>query len=269
MGENIETRQKLTVIVLSFNVEDRIADCLSSVSWADEVLVVDSFSTDRTPEIADNFADRVLQHEYANYAAQHNWAIPRASHEWVLIVDSDERVTDELRDEIRHLLQRPPDREGYVINRNNYLMGRRIKHAGWGKDKELRLFRRDIGRFAEKRVHAPMNLKDIGILDGRLEHDSITSMAAWVAKINRYSGWKAEDKFEKQTRLPVLHLVLRPPWRFFKDFIFRLGILDGWRGFLIAAMSAFAELIMSAKLIQKTLAQKKDARSNIPPPGGQ
>ena len=266
MGVDTEARQKLTVIVLSFNVEERIEDCLTSVRWADEVLVVDSFSTDRTPQIAGNLADRVLQHEYVNYAAQHNWAIPQATYEWVFIVDSDEQVTHELRDEIQHLLQCPPDKEGYLVNRNNYLMGRRIKHAGWGKDRELRLFRRDIGRFAEKRVHAAMNLKDIGLLDGRLEHDSITSMAAWVAKINRYSSWKAADKFEKQTRLPLLHLVLRPPWRFIKDFIFRMGILDGWRGFLIAAMAAFAELIMSAKLIQKTHATRADAQAHRPSP---
>jgi glycosyltransferase involved in cell wall biosynthesis len=259
MGVDTAERQKLTVIVLSFNVEDRIEDCLTSVGWADEVLVVDSFSTDRTVHIAAGIADRVVQHEYVNYAAQHNWAIPQAKYEWVLIVDSDEQVTPELRQEVQSLLRRPPEKDGYLITRDNYLMGRCIKHAGWGKDRELRLFRRDVGRFAEKRVHAPMNLKAVAALQGRLKHDSIASMAAWVAKINRYSSWKAADKFEKQIRMPVLHLVLRPPLRFIKDFVLRGGILDGWRGFLISAMAAFSELIMAAKLTQKTYAGRPES----------
>ena len=262
MSGDAAERRKLTVIVLSFNVEDQIEACLTSVRWADEVLVVDSFSTDRTSQLAASLADRFLQHEYLNYAAQHNWAIPQAAHEWILIVDSDEQVSRELQDEIQLLLCRPPEKEGYLVNRRNYLMGRRIKYAGWGKDKELRLFRRDSGRFVEKRVHAPMTLTDIGMLKGHLEHNNISSMTDWVAKINRYSSWKAQDKFEKHVRLPLLHLILRPPWRFAKDLIFRLGILDGWRGFLIAAMSAFAELIMSAKLIQKTLGHRSSAQTD-------
>jgi len=107
-------RRKLTVIVLSFNVEDQIEACLTSVRWADEVLVVDSFSTDRTSQLAASLADRVLQHEYLNYAAQHNWAIPQAAHEWILIVDSDEQVSRELQDEIQLLLCRPPEKEADV-----------------------------------------------------------------------------------------------------------------------------------------------------------
>jgi glycosyltransferase involved in cell wall biosynthesis len=256
MGNQTANSQKLTVIVPSFNEEKSIERCLKSVRWADELLVVDSYSTDRTLEIASNFADRIIQHEYENSARQKNRTIPQALHEWVLIVDSDERVSSALADEIQELLRRGPDREGYWIYRTNYLLGKPIKYSGWGRDKVLRLFCRDLGRYSNKRVHAEVELENTGILSGRIDHYSISDMPQWVSKINRYSSWKAEDKFQRQTRMPVLHLLFRPPIRFLKDFIFRLGFLDGWRGFLIAAMSAYAEFMMSAKLTRMTYTRR-------------
>lgn len=244
------SRVKLSVIIPCFNEEKNIGECLGSVSWADEILVVDSFSSDGTLEIARRYTDRILQHEYLNSAAQKNWTIPQALHDWVLIVDSDERVTPELKEEITGLLAREPVKDGYWIRRKNYLFGSEIRHSGWGTDRVLRLFRKDRGRYEEKRVHAEVKLGDSGMLEGFLEHHSVTSLADWVTKINRYSTWKARDKFEQGANAPVLHMILRPPVRFFKDFVLRLGIMDGWRGFLIASMSAFAELVMAAKVVQ-------------------
>ena len=256
MAIQTKENQKLTVIIPCFNAEQSIETCLQSVRWADELLVVDSFSTDHTLEIAGNYTDRIIQHEYANSANQKNWTIPQAKYSWILIVDSDEVVSPTLKDEIQALLKRGPDRDGYWIYRTNYLMGKRIMHSGWGRDKVLRLFQRDLGRYREKRVHAEIELKNAGTLQGRLDHDSIADISAWVSKINTYTSWKAEDKFERQARTPVLHLLFRPPIRFVKDYIFQLGFLDGWRGLLIAAMASYAELIMSAKLTQKTYAKR-------------
>jgi len=249
---------KLTVIIPSFNEEQNIERCLKSVSWADEIMLVDSFSTDRTLEIAKKYTHRILQHEYRNSAAQKNWAIPQAGHEWILLVDCDEAVTKPLGDEIRSLLRRDSLKDGYWIFRNNFLMGKQVRYSGWGRDSVLRLFRKDLGRYDEKRVHAEIKMINTGTLEGRLEHNSISSIAAWVNKINRYSSWKAEDKHGKQVRAPVYHLLFRPPIRFIKDFIFRLGFLDGWRGFLIAAMSSYAELIMAAKLTWRTYQNRSD-----------
>jgi len=249
--------QELTVIIPCYNEEENIEACLQSVTWADEILAVDSFSTDRTIDILRKYSVRILQHEYINYATQNNWAIPQAKHEWVLVVDSDERVTPALRDEIQALLRRGPDKEGYWINRNNQLMGKRVKYSGWGRDRVLRLFLRDLGRLKTKRVHSKVELKNTGMLTGSLEHYTVSSMASWIAKIDRYTSWKAQDKFEKGVTAPILHLLFRPPYRFFKDFVLRLGILDGWRGFLIAGMSSFAELVMAAKLTQMTIVDRR------------
>lgn len=251
-----ETHHPLTVIVPCFNNAPVIEACLKSVSWADELLVVDAFSTDGTLEVARRYAHRVLQHEYVNYAAQNNWAIPQARHEWVLVLDSDERLTPALTAEIRTLLDRGPERNGYWIRRDNYLFGRRVRFSGWGGDKVLRLFRRDLARLREKRVHAGIELENTGALSGRIDHHSVADMRAWADKINRYSSWKAEDKFQRGARFAVAQLLLRPPARLAKDLVLRLGILDGWRGFLIAAMSAYAELIMVAKILEKVRLEK-------------
>jgi glycosyltransferase involved in cell wall biosynthesis len=257
MSMRSNKRQKLTALIPCYNEEENIEACLQSVMWADEVLAVDSFSTDRTIDILRKYTGRILQHEYINSAAQKNWAIPQAKYEWVLIVDSDERVPPALRDEIQELLRRDPDKDGYWIHRSNQLMGKPVKYSGWGRDSVLRLFRRDLGRYRVKRVHAEIELESTGMLTARLEHHTVSSMASWIAKIDRYTTWKAQDKFEKGVSSPVLHLLLRPPCRFFKDFVLRLGILDGWRGFLIAAMSSLAELIMAAKLTQMTIEKRR------------
>jgi glycosyltransferase involved in cell wall biosynthesis len=257
-----DSRIKLSVIIPSYNEENNIRECLESVTWADEILVVDSFSTDKTLEIAREYTDRILQHEYINSAAQKNWTIPQARHDWVLIVDSDERVTLELRNEITDLLGHARLKDGYWIRRKNFLFGKEIKHSGWGADSVLRLFRKDLGRYQEKRVHAEVELKNTEMLGGYLEHISVSSLTDWVNKINRYSSWKARDKYERGTTAPILHMVLRPPMRFIKDYILRLGLLDGWRGFLISTLSAFAELVMASKVVQLTFeSQRKYPKS--------
>jgi glycosyltransferase involved in cell wall biosynthesis len=263
MCKGTDCRQKLTVIIPSYNEEENIERCLKSVTWADEILLVDSFSTDGTRQIAQKYTHRILQHEYINSAAQKNWVIPQAGHDWVLLVDCDEQVSKALCEEIRALLRQDPPKDGYWIFRSNYLMGKRVKYSGWGRDSVLRLFRKELGFYDEKRVHAEIKMNNTGVLKGRLEHDSVSSVTSWVDKINRYSSWKAEDKYEKQVRAPVVHLLLRPPFRFIKDFIFRLGVLDGWRGFLIASMSSFAELMMAAKLTWKTHAKQRRESSSL------
>jgi glycosyltransferase involved in cell wall biosynthesis len=256
-------RQRLSVIIPCFNEGRNLEACLQGVTWADEILVVDSFSTDATLDIARKYASRVLQHEYLYSAAQKNWAIPQAAHEWVLIVDADERVTPGLRDEIVKLLGQAPSLDGYWIRRKNFLFGREIRHSGWGTDSVLRLFRRDRGRYQDKRVHAEVAIEPAGLLNNWFEHHSVSSITDWIGKINRYSSWKAQDKHEKGIAAPVLHLIVRPPARFFKDFVLRLGMLDGWRGFLIAGLSAFAELVMAAKVVQ--LRYERDRKTRQTP----
>ena len=139
-------RPSLSVIVPTFNEETTLRDCLESVRFADEILVVDSFSTDATVDIARGCGARILQHEYGYSARQKNWAIPQATHPWVLLVDSDERVTPGLKEEILALLGAGPKHDGYWILRANHFLGRRMRRCGWGTDKVIRLFRRCDGK---------------------------------------------------------------------------------------------------------------------------
>jgi glycosyltransferase involved in cell wall biosynthesis len=181
---------KLSVIIPCYNEEKNIRECLESVAWADEILVVDSFSTDKTLEIARKYTDRIVQHEFVNDSVQKNWAIPQAAHEWILIVDCDERVPPELRDEILDILAQSPSKDGYWVKRKNYLMGRHVTHSGWGRDTVLRFFRKSKGRYEEKRVHGEIHLDNTGTLNSFFDHYTVSSIGEWVNKINRYTSYK-------------------------------------------------------------------------------
>ena len=185
-------RAKITALIPAFNEAQNLPACLESVRWADEIFVVDSFSTDATPDIARQFGARVVQHEYVNSATQKNWAIPQASHEWVLIVDADERVTPGLRDEILRVLQTGGDGSaGFSIPRKNFFFGKEIRYCGWDTDRVIRLFRRDLGRYQDRSVHADM------LLDGKLgyftqpfEHYTYLTMDQYFEKfrLKDFSG---------------------------------------------------------------------------------
>lgn len=240
----------ISVIIPCFNEEKNLHDCLESVKWADEIIIVDSFSTDKSLDIAGRYTDRILRRAYKNHADQLNWAIPQAKFDWVMVVDCDERIPPELIREIRALNLSQSNVDGYRIVRSNHLFGKKMRYSGWGRDSVLRLFRKDKGRKKIKRVHSDFQVPKEAPLKGEILHYPMPSMEIWLEKINRYTTWKALDKMEKPGISPVIHLFTRPPLRFFKDSILRLGILDGWRGILVAAMSAFAEMVMSAKMMQ-------------------
>jgi glycosyltransferase involved in cell wall biosynthesis len=149
----------LTAIVTTFNEAPHIGETLKHLAFADEVLVIDSFSTDGTEEIARQHGATLLQHEYRSPAAQKNWAIPHAGSDWVLCVDADERVTPELAREIRRTVSDPGAQNGYEIKRRNFFLGREIRYCGWQGDWVLRLFRRDRGRYAERQVHEVVEME--------------------------------------------------------------------------------------------------------------
>ena len=165
--------EKLTAIVPVFNEEENLDDCLKGLTWADEILVVDSGSTDETIPVAHRYTDRILQHEYINSATQKNWTIPQATHDWVLIVDADERVRDALPEEIRGIIgmEEGPPCQGYRIRRETYFWGKLIRHCGWKNDRVLRLFNRHKGRYEDKEVHADVVIQGtVGDIGSPLRH---------------------------------------------------------------------------------------------------
>jgi len=240
---------KLTALVPTFNEEEVIRDCLESVRWADEVFVVDSFSHDQTVTIAREIGARVVQHEYVNSAAQKNWAIPQASHPWVLLVDADERVTPELRDEIRGLLAQGPSYDGYWIRRSNHFMKRRMEHGGWETDKVIRLFRRDCARYEDREVHAEINLPGrLPVLEHPLLHFSFRSFSQYWKKMQLYSDWSASQMWKEGKRAGWISIGLRPVQRFLKMYLVRRGFLDGLHGLVLSMLGAFTVFLKYAKL---------------------
>ena len=243
----------ISVIVPTFNEEENIQECLESVTWADEILVVDSFSKDRTLEIARRFTDRILQREYVNSASQKNWAIPQARHDWVMVVDADERVTPGLRDEIRALLAEGPKRSGYVIRRVNHFLGRRINHGGWARDRVLRFWDRRTGRYQEKEVHADVEVEgSVGELTHPLLHITFRSWDSYLKKIDRYTSWGADEYLKKGRSATLLDLVLRPPARFLKRYVLQLGFLDGIPGLMITGIDTWVVFVKYARLWERS-----------------
>lgn len=250
-------RSKITALIPAGNEERNIIECLNSVAWADEVFVVDSFSKDRTPEMARAAGARVVQHEYVNSATQKNWAIPQCSHEWVLIVDCDERVTPELQREIIALLEADGRgdakiKDGYRIGRLNHFMGRRVQYCGWQNDTCLRLFRRDRGRYQDRQVHADIIIEsgNIGRLKSKLIHYTFTSFAQYMRKFDQYTTWAAGDRAKRTKKVQWHHLTLRPAGRFLKQYILKLGVLDGQVGLVVCTLAAFSVFLKYAKLME-------------------
>lgn len=250
-------REKITVLVPCFNEEANIRACLESVTWADEIFVVDSGSTDRTLEIAREFTDRIVVHEYINSATQKNWAIPQAAHPWVLVVDSDERVTGQLRESILKALADPQGNDGFRIQRRTIFFGRAINHCGWEREYLTRLFRRDKGRYEDRAVHADVIVDGkVGALQGILHHDTYRSMDAYLEKYGRYTTWSSMDLEKKGAHASWTNLALRPLARFVKMFILRRGFMEGRHGFVLCSLAAMSVFMKYAKLWERTEAVK-------------
>lgn len=242
-------RNKITAILPTFNEERNIVGVIETVRWADEIFVVDSFSTDRTPELARGAGVRFVQHEYVNSAAQKNWAIPQATHPWVLIVDADERVTPELREEILAVLAADSPAEGYDIRRLNHFMGRRVRYSGWQNDSCIRLFQRDKGRYQDRHVHADVIIDGrVETMRGRLLHYTFESFDQYMRKFDRYTGWAASDRGRRTKTVRWYHLTLRPAARFFKQYFLKLGVLDGQTGLVISMLASYSVFMKYARL---------------------
>lgn len=251
-------RLKISGIVPTYNEEDNIEDCLKSLGWVDELIVVDSFSKDNTVSIAQKYADKIIQHKYDYSATQKNRIIPQAFHQWVIFVDADERVKPELRDEILRLLENGPDKKAYWIYRTNFFMGKEIKHCGWEKDKVIRLFTKEH-RYEDVKVHAEIEAKkeEIGTLSGKLVHYSYRNFEDYLVKLQRYSQWGAEKSFVKGNRANPFNILFAPFGMFFKRYIFNWGFLDGIHGFILSLLAAVSTLMKYIKLWELQVETKK------------
>jgi len=235
--------EKLTVIIPCKNESHNIEGVLESVKWADEILIVDSFSSDDTIAKARKYTERILEHEYEYSAAQKNWAIPQAEHNWILLVDADERVTPELQNEIQEVLKGNPQHNGYWVERENYFMGKRVRYGGLLGDKVIRLFTKEA-RYEDKNVHAEILIEGtLGALKGKLKHNSYKDLGHYLEKIHRYTKWSAMDKDASTGSIGLFHILFKPAFKFFQFYILKRGFLDGFVGLVLASLSAYTILL--------------------------
>jgi len=242
-------RHKVSVIITTFNEEVNVGECIESVLWADEILLVDSFSKDRTLEIARRYPINVLEREYFGSAAQKNWAIDRVQHEWVLIIDADERVPEALAREILSVLATDPPVNGYYIRRENIFIDKVIRHSGWSTDKVVRLFRREKGRYPNRRVHADLEIEgQVPVLRNAFLHYTFRTFDQYFPKFLNYAEWGAAQAFRDGRRAGFVELVFRPWWRFVRTYFLQLGVLDGVHGFVLCVLQAFGVFLKYARL---------------------
>jgi len=244
--------QDLTVLVLVRDVEEILPRCLESVAWADDIFcVVDPRSKDQSAEVARKYTEHVVDHEFFNPGHQRNWAIPQIKTEWTLVLDSDEWVSDPLAKRIQALVRDPNSVDAYSIKRDNYFFGKLIRHCGWHRDYNLRLFRTNKGRYQRKRAHEKILIEGNPLIASIREpmfHDSYRSFSEYYIGIERFSTWGAEDLYEKGRHASFADLALRPLIRFFKMYVLRHGFLDGYHGLVLCGLAACSVFLKYAKL---------------------
>ncbi|MBT8304775.1 MAG: glycosyltransferase family 2 protein [Bacteroidia bacterium] len=243
--------EKLTAIIPAGNEINNIEAAIASVRFADEIIVVDSYSKDGTYEKAKEAGVVVLQREFDYAASQKNWTIPQAKHQWVLIIDADERVTEELKKEIQAILKNPPKNNtvAFWIGRMNHFMGKRVHYSGWRNDKVIRLFKRDLCRYEDKYVHEEIVADgQVGKLEQKLYHNTYVSLDHYMDKMNRYASWQAKDYDKKTGMLTPYHFIIKPFWGFFKHYIVQSGFRDGVVGLTIGYIQAYVVFMRYVKL---------------------
>jgi len=242
---------KLSVTVITKNEAAHIDACLASVAWADERLVVDSGSTDGTPDLARRAGARVIVKDWPGYSAQKNFAAGQAAHDWILSVDADERVTPALADEIQVLLRSSPARAGYRVPRVTWHLGRWIRTTDWYPDYQLRVYDRRRAQWPVRRVHESVAIGDgsaPGQLAGELEHYAYRDISHHHRTMDLYTTLAAEDMFAGGRRATMFDLAVHPPAAFLRNYVLRRGIGDGAPGLIISAMNAHYVFLKFAKL---------------------
>lgn len=243
--------QKISACIIAGNEEDNIERCLKSVTWADEVVVLDSFSKDRTVEIARRYTDQVYQHAWLGYIGQKKHISELAAGPWIFFVDADEEISPALRDEVQALFATPIPAEvhGFECPRLVYYLGRWIRHGDWYPDIKLRLFQKKFGHCGGKEPHDRVYVEgEIRRLKGQIYHYTYTDIEDQIATINRFSSISAKTRVEEGHRVRLWDVVFRPLFRFFRGYIFKLGFLDGTPGLIVAGTVAFGTFAKYCKL---------------------
>lgn len=239
---------KITAIIPTFNEEENIKGAIETISFADEIIVIDSYSTDKTVEIAKTFNVNVILREFDDFSTQKNFAISKAKNDWIYLLDADERVTDELKDEIL-AVEPSTNYVGFIVYRTFYFIGRKIKRGGWERDKVIRLFNRNYCKYNGNLVHETISADgELAFFKSKLEHYSYRGFDHYISKLNQYAQLRAEQLNRKGKKVTFFHIVIKPPVRFIIHYFIRLGFVDGFPGFVLAVTQSYGVLTRYIKL---------------------
>jgi len=238
----------ISVVIITYNEELNVDNALASVSDFDDIVVVDSFSSDKTVDIARKYTERIYQHEWQGFARQKQTAVDYARNEWVLVLDADERVSPALKKEIQTAIT-AAGYDGFLIPRKNFFLGKWIRYGGWWPDAVLRLFRRRSGAFDMREVHEKVVVRGaVRSLAEPLEHYSYRSLSGYIKKMESYATLSAHEYRKRNNNTGVTALIINPASTFIKMYLLRRGFLDGVHGFLLAVLYSFHTFLKYAKL---------------------
>jgi len=256
----------LSVVVITLNEEAHLGRLLESTQRADEHIVLDCGSTDRTLEIARRFGAKTFVEEWRGYSAQKNSAIEKAGADWVLSLDADEAVEPELMEEIRPVIDQNLQVDGYYMPRKNFFLGRWIRHGGFYPDRKLRLFRRGWGRFVDRPVHEVVRVDGpTGTLEHALVHNAYPTLEGYIEHMNRYSSLGAGIVGARNSGFSVVNIVLNPLATFVYNYFFRLGLLDGREGLLLNLYHSAYVSWKYAKAWERGRAKGQSSNATSPP----
>jgi glycosyltransferase involved in cell wall biosynthesis len=241
--------EKLTATIVALNEEKNIARAIESLRCCNEIIVVDSGSTDRTVALATQRGARVISHSWPGYAQQKNWAAAQASNDWILSIDADEALGEELEAEIIALKATAFDCDAYSMPRLAQYLGKWIRYSGWYPDRKVRLYNRRKARWTGDYVHETVKVDGrVGELHSNLLHFTCDSLSAHMKTLDRYTTLAAQELRAQGRARPAYRLAVDPPWTFFRAYILRRGFLDGFEGFAIAYMAALYTFLKYAKV---------------------
>ena len=242
---------KLSVIISTYNEENNIEECLESVKWADEIIVVDSSSKDKTADIAKKFTDKIFISDTKSFSEKKNFGINKSSGEWILWIDADERVPDALKEEMLQIISSSDNEtEVYKINRKSFFINKFIKHCGWYPDYGIRLFKKQAGiKFTEVRVHEKITYNgNSGKLKNEIIHYTDLTFEHYISKLNSYTTSSALDLFDNGKKSSVSDIIFRPVFTFIKMYFLKLGVLDGYMGLVLCTLSSAHVFVKYSKL---------------------
>lgn len=240
---NQSQKNKITGLVITFNEEKNIEEVILNLDFVDELIIVDSYSTDKTVAIVNKYPHvKFIQNKFENYTSQRNLALQYASHQWILFVDADERVSEKLKNEIIETINNQTEHTAFYFYRKFMFQGKHLRFSGWQTDKNIRLFLKDkAGYVSDKLVHEKLSINgSVGKLKNKLIHYSFTDYESYKQKMIYYGKLKAKELFLKGIKPNAFHFIIKPAYKFLYSYIFRFGILDGKKGIQVCYLNALS-----------------------------